>query len=308
MSTTTITVDARLTCNHTIQVPLAHDDEIRVGDKVQCEKCPAAKSGAARTRRVKNLHASHSPAPEAPAPEPTIGRDFSPTDLNHPLIARLGHTVDYMGDEGPGTATLANVTEDGMATLTDGDIVVAVVPTDAVMDAPTIQDVGDVAVPDTAPADRLTRYMDARNEWADLKAWKAAGSVGDRPATPTLDAQNIANAGGQGPRKVAAPDDAPKAKRAPSTPEAPKAPRKVTTPGLRFFHDDQPMPDSQNKLSSVAWYYTRGCDTTDQARRISTGELKAILSDAGITDPTTTEWEHTLPNGTTLAAKVIATD
>ena len=59
------------------------------------------------------------------------GRPYSPTDLTHPLIKRLGQTVGYRGPRGGHyRAVLANVHEDGTATFTNRrtGIVVAVIP------------------------------------------------------------------------------------------------------------------------------------------------------------------------------------
>lgn len=59
-----------------------------------------------------------------------IGRPYSPTDLDHPLIKWLGKTVTAGNVRG----TLTNVTEDGMATIADmaTDMVIAVVPTNQI--------------------------------------------------------------------------------------------------------------------------------------------------------------------------------
>ena len=53
-----------------------------------------------------------------------IGRPFSPTDLTHPLIARLGEVVEFDGER----VTIADVTVDGAVTLVDDrDIVRGIV-------------------------------------------------------------------------------------------------------------------------------------------------------------------------------------
>lgn len=74
------------------------------------------------------------------------------------------------------------------------------------------------------------------------------------------------------------------------------------TPAIRFFRDGKPMPDSQNKLASVAYQCTAGLyEDTD---RITTGELVALLAKAGVTDPGATSWDVTLPNDRTLSARI----
>lgn len=146
----------------------------------------------------------------------------------------------------------------------------------------------------TAQATKVARYEAAKAEWAALKAWKQAGSVGDRPATPTLDAQNGENAGGKGARPAS------KAR----APRAPRQPRAAMPAGLRFHRNGRPLASSRgSQFACLAYFYTKGVD--GNRPRITTGELRAILTAAGITDPTTTEWEHTLPNGVTLSARII---
>ena len=63
----------------------------------------------------------------------------------------------------------------------------------------------------------------------------------------------------------------------------------------------EPMPDSQNKLASVAYYHTR--NIVDGAPRISTDALRKILADAGVPEPEAAPWGPvTLANGVVLAA------
>jgi hypothetical protein len=75
-----------------------------------------------------------------------------------------------------------------------------------------------------------------------------------------------------------------------------------TRPAVRFHHDGQPMPDSQNRLSSLAWGFTRGLD--GERPRISVTELRKLLADAGVPDPKSAPWSVKLANGITIAAKV----
>ncbi len=125
----------------------------------------------------------------------------------------------------------------------------------------------------------------ARVEHTYLKAWRKSGAKGTAPATPNLDQLNQENAAG-----ITAKDRKKNGKGAKAKP--------VQT--VRFFRDGKPVKDSSNKVSCLAYQYTRGVDG-DRAR-ISTDELKALLSDAGIDDLATTAWEHKLPNGVTIGA------
>lgn len=72
---------------------------------------------------------------------------------------------------------------------------------------------------------------------------------------------------------------------------------------IRFFHDGRPMPDSQNSISSLAYYFTR--DIEGEAPRISTAALVDILTkESGKSDLRSSSWDVTLPNGVALAARV----
>lgn len=144
-----------------------------------------------------------------------------------------------------------------------------------------------VEQPAEAHENRAERVRAAIKERKALKAWQKDGEQGPRPATPNLDAIEAEHENG-GALKAARKRSG-------------KAPRAEQT--VRLFHDGKPMPDSQNKLSSVAYYYTKGIGG-DDVERIGVGELRDLLAKAGVSEPTTTAWEVTLPNGVTLAAKV----
>lgn len=116
-------------------------------------------------------------------------------------------------------------------------------------------------------------------EWERVEGRKA------KPPTPNLDAINAGDAGA--------------AKEA-------KAPKRAAAAAqtVRLHHDGKPMPDSQNKLSSVAYYYTKGIKgdgrlTTDAFRALVAKEAK--LSEAELL---THAWSVKLPNGITVSAKV----
>lgn len=135
---------------------------------------------------------------------------------------------------------------------------------------------------------RSDRVAAAKDEAKAVKAWKAAGSpAGSRPATPNLDAMST--------------DAHPEAKRkATAKKREPKAVTRGTT--VQFLHDDKPMAASQNKLSSVAWYHTKGSDPKDPTRRLSVDELRALLTAAGVETPERTQgWSVTLPNKVVLS-------
>ena len=74
---------------------------------------------------------------------------------------------------------------------------------------------------------------------------------------------------------------------------------------VRFFRNGKPMPDSQNKLSSVAYYHT--AKIQDDAPRISTGDLREMLEDLAGTRLLESEaWGPvTLPNGVVLHAETL---
>lgn len=70
--------------------------------------------------------------------------------------------------------------------------------------------------------------------------------------------------------------------------------------GVRLYHDGKAMPDSQNKLSSVAYYYTKGIDK--KADRIGVGALVKLLEKSGA-DLASGKWSVKLPNGVVLSAQ-----
>lgn len=102
------------------------------------------------------------------------------------------------------------------------------------------------------------------------------------------------------------------AKAAPKAKATKKAPAKKATTKrapaapvlVRFHHDDKPLPDSQNKISSVAYYFTKGIDGDDP--RISTIALRDILTTAGVEDIEGKPWGPvTLANGVKLHATAL---
>lgn len=73
---------------------------------------------------------------------------------------------------------------------------------------------------------------------------------------------------------------------------------------VQFTHDGKPIAVSQNKLSSVAWFYTKPLG--DHGGRMSTSQLKALLASEGVDDPFTPGWSVKLDNGITIGAIVFS--
>ena len=139
--------------------------------------------------------------------------------------------------------------------------------------------------------DALAGYQDGRRAAvvaqarAEEKAVKAARAAKAKlPPTPAMQAIERAHAEGIQP---------PTRRRG-----EPRAPRVV----VHHFINGKPMPASQDKLSSMAWYATRNIDGENP--RISTDALIALLAGAGVSDPRSTSWDVELPNGTLVAARV----
>lgn len=68
--------------------------------------------------------------------------------------------------------------------------------------------------------------------------------------------------------------------------------------GVRFTHDGKLVAASQNKLSSVAWFYTKPLGAG--GGRMKVAELLALLKKLGVSDPNAAGWSVKLPNGVTL--------
>lgn len=78
--------------------------------------------------------------------------------------------------------------------------------------------------------------------------------------------------------------------------EAPAAPVFV-----QLYAHGRAIAASQNKISSVAYYSTKGIDDLP---RVTTARLVELLAAEGVTSPTTTSWDVVLPNGVKLSARV----
>jgi hypothetical protein len=68
--------------------------------------------------------------------------------------------------------------------------------------------------------------------------------------------------------------------------------------GIRFTHDGKPVAPSQNKLSSVAWFYTKNLGKGGGRMKVT--EFKALLAKLGVADPMAPGWAVKLPNGITV--------
>lgn len=138
-------------------------------------------------------------------------------------------------------------------------------------------------------AERLAVYEEAKKESKALKAWEKSGT-GRRPKTPCLDVLT---------REAADRAAGVKPKRGKKRSSA-GTPRGTT---VRFVVDGREMPDSQNKLSSVAWYHTKGVGG-DDVERISSSDLRDLIVATGVVDPSnTTGWKVELPNGKVIEGK-----
>jgi hypothetical protein len=87
-----------------------------------------------------------------------------------------------------------------------------------------------------------------------------------------------------------------------STPRAPKI-------DVQYFKDGRAIPASQNKLSSMAYYFSRGLD--GDKPRIGTAEFVAVIAKATKLEPskvTTSSFDCKLPNGIVIAARVKGDD
>lgn len=120
------------------------------------------------------------------------------------------------------------------------------------------------------------------------RAWCRAGC-------PMTDAEIAAGRPSSRVRKTnQGDDDMSKTTKTDSTPRV--------TPTVRYYRDGQAVTDSVNKLSTIAYHFTKGID--GDARRISSGALRALLVKLGVTEPETTTWHVRLPNGVALGAVV----
>lgn len=125
-----------------------------------------------------------------------------------------------------------------------------------------------------------------------LKKAKAAGKPA--PATPNLEKVNEEYAAGiraADRKRMAQEYEA--ANRPSSGGRGPKA-------TVTFTKDGKPVGTSQQRLSSMAYWYTKGID--GDAPRVSVARFRVILAGLGVTEPETTTWAVELPNGIKIGA------
>lgn len=128
----------------------------------------------------------------------------------------------------------------------------------------------------TASDDRIERLQLAKEEGKAVRAWKAAGSKGKRPATPNTEALEA-----KAPVRSSGSKPAPK-------------------PRIDFYKNGILVTSPQN----VIYHGTRGLKSKDSVRCTSS-EFYAILESKrfGIADPKHSEWEISLPSGVVLSTK-----
>lgn len=77
---------------------------------------------------------------------------------------------------------------------------------------------------------------------------------------------------------------------------------KKEKPVLQYYHDGQPISPYQNKLSSIAYWYTKGID--DGKPRIPAKRFMALLIALGVENPRAQAFSVELPNGIVISATV----
>jgi hypothetical protein len=162
-------IKAKLSCNHTEDVPAGQP----VGARVECDKCPALKSGEQPTRRIKKFVGQ-----ATTQPEPTAAREVEAAE------DRIAELVEKAR-----TAPKADEVPEGVEPGTPPAQVISLHG-------------GPVQAPAEAETSEDYDRDKARDEWNAIKAWRANGEQGEAPATPNLDAMNKAHAAGR-PRKKA---------------------------------------------------------------------------------------------------------
>jgi hypothetical protein len=74
---------------------------------------------------------------------------------------------------------------------------------------------------------------------------------------------------------------------------------------VQYYHDGKPISEAQNKISSIAWWYTDGIPgaIVDEKGKghLPAPELRKVLADLGVTD-TKTAFSVELPNGVRLSS------
>lgn len=168
----------------------------------------------------------------------------------------------------------------------------------AVKDAESRQDDAKTAAPKPAPKsdrdavddngafiDRTKRAAAAKTELTAEKAWKQGGEKGDRPSTPNLD-------------RIRYEHENPGAKRQRRSRSGGST---RVAPSVRWTHNGEPVTDSMNKLSTMAYFFTKDLGGKG-SKRIGAADFRKVLAKLGVEDPEHTTFEVTLPNGITVGA------
>jgi DNA mismatch endonuclease, patch repair protein len=155
----------------------------------------------------------------------------------------------------------------------------------------TMQDPESVETDVPAAAENVAeRVTLAMAEQKAVKAWQKEGGTDPRPATPNMDA--IQEEHDMGTKRKSGKASGPA-----------RVPQDVV-----FTVDGQPqtMKDRKYTLGYAAFRHTAGIGG-QAVKRITTGDLRALLAKAGVADPDhATGWTATLPNGVVLGAVTAA--
>lgn len=73
--------------------------------------------------------------------------------------------------------------------------------------------------------------------------------------------------------------------------------------GYRYVMDGKDRPPSQNSFSSLAYYATTNCPTSDGSKRWTSNRLREFIKDQGVTFGEDDVWEVELPNGKKIGAR-----
>lgn len=155
----------------------------------------------------------------------------------------------------------------------------------------TTDEKADAAAP-VEPSEKQKRVRPSRSKAAKAERAAAAGK-----ATNVVDIKRANGAKKQTAKQRRA------AASAPANPVDAKAPPASKGPKFRLFHDGKPQTDVQNKLSSIAYDFTK--DVVDGQPRIGVADFRKLLAEAGVADPDGTAWKVTLTNGHVIESKAI---
>lgn len=166
--------------------------------------------------------------------------------------------------------------------------------------APAIPDVAGARAAAAAGADP---HPGRREELSrdETKAARQARSAG-APVPPTPNADYVAQEYANG-IDAAARKGLVKQYEAALRGEAASTGRGRSAPTVRFYRNGKPQPDSQNRISSLAYGFTRNLDG-DRPRIPGPALREIIVNTTGVADPEHEPWALVLANGEALEAKV----